>query len=37
MFLKQVALRHPLHISYKDVLKYFPKMTLNAIKRMFSK
>ncbi len=37
MFLKEVALRNPLHIYYKVVLKYFPKMTLNAIKRMFSK
>lgn len=37
MFLKQVSLRHPLHVAYKDVIKYFPKMTLNAIKRFFSK
>jgi SAM-dependent methyltransferase len=37
MFQIQVYYRHPLHVSYKEVIKFFPKMTWNALKRVFKK
>ncbi len=33
IFLRQVSYRHPLHVSYKDTLRYFPEATWQVIKR----
>lgn len=33
LFLRQVSYRHPMHVAYKDLVRYFPAATWAAIKR----
>ena len=33
LFIRQLGYRHPMHISYKDLIRFFPAATWQAIKR----